>query len=1522
MIPILFDRDEQLFTSEGIARLTDCTYCEVEEILNGLYECEFGYPVNGPAFSEITEGRVVLVRHDDKGDLQPFDIYARSAPDLKGIVTFYGRHVSYRLFDYIAGPYTAGNCVEALDKIRSNTTPETPFTFWTSKTVTAPFAVTRPTPVKSLLGGVRGSILDVYGRGEFEWDKFNVRFSTHRGADRGAEIRYGKNLSGLRHELDYSGVYNALAPYWTDDEGHIVMLPEIITSNEEGVDFLGGIRPAVMDFSGDFDEQPTANQLRARAEAYLAANEPWRPSETLTVNFVALWQTEEYKDVAPLERVYLGDTVYVVYPDENVHVKLEVVRAVYDVLEERYTELELGSLRSSFAQVIANGVSSDYGSGAAVVPGGGGGGGVSEAVQEAIDAAVRNATEKLTGATGGYRIGLFDSEGHPIATAYTDNLDITQAQNVFILNKNGLGFSRTGINGPFTNAFTIDGHFVADFIDTGTLDAAKINVVHLNASSVNVSNGYTVEQSLANLQSQIDGSVETYTGTTAPTLENEPAVSWTTDADKDSHVGDLYYVINDESEDNGHAYRFAKINNTYQWVLLEDSAVTKAIADAAKAASDIVTLSQELHANYSSTESVQQMINAGIDGVRSEMAQTYTTKAEYADGNDKLAARIDTEAQKRSELEQDIDGFKTSVSDTYVTKTTFNTDKVTLLNDAAADAQNKANAAKDAANGYTDDKLVSYSTKTEMQSAISQTANQIRTQVSENYTTKEEMSSAIEGVADDAAEIVKDGIYFGTRNLVLHTLVPSVETPAAYPRLRLQDTDSIVYNSAIETAEHGVKLTANGNETSMGITFFSRDLGGLEAGQQYVFGLELAGNLSVRCHIGLLADKSYKVSDPFYKVTDSEVGKDFETVRVFASFTVPEDASSVNIALNVSGSYLLTAGDWVELRNIKLEKGSAKGTDWTPAPEDVEGYTDSKVVGLVTMEEMNSSISQTAQEIRSDVSRVYQTMDAAKLDLEEAKRYADEIRAGVRNYIVNTLSPDAENLPRLLDQPRVTVAMRGKLAPVTHGIKNEATTAGAIGFRAGYYSAEDATLNGLKAGETYSFAADMKYKLCSGATDQSKVYNIRFSIWSFLEDGSDTSEASTLDAVTADKWGVEVEKRVTATFTVPENATGFCLAVQQSSTVHNAGDYIALDNMIIVMGNTPPLDWTPAPEDLSLDYTEQWSQINQRVDSIELEVGEKTSESEVRSLIKQTASSIRLLAEALSWTSSNSELTEDGTITLKAGLIGGWNINANCFYKDVTISGEQYRFFLQPPAGTGNNWILSSQKLVNGSYVGVWYIDEKGDIFAKRLVSRPAFPDGLTSGSSIVCDDVLGCKDEFYMTAGGKKVWALDVAKENFAFGPSGDDSGRVHHVKYNNVWGLNPVIDGSMTLGNPVQKWDTVYSNTGTIQTSDRKLKKSIKLLTKQAVKFILNLRPVRYVLKSDILGQKHWGLIAQEVEEAMQACGLSPDEYAALIKDDKGGYGLRYGELIAPMIATIQDLSARVTELENEVMKWQQTK
>lgn len=485
MNPILFESTENNFDTNGIGILADAIFCEVTYERNGILELEMQYPITGIHYKEIKTRNIILASPNPVENTQPFRIYRITKP-LNGIITIYGEHISYDLSGIPVSPFTAGSAAEAMSMLQSSAAIESPFTFWTDKETVATMSVMAPASTRSLLGGQQGSVLDVYG-GEYQFDRYTVRLYNQRGMNRGVSIRYGKNLTSLEQDENISSVYTGVYPYWMDNDNNLVTLPEKILNAPGTYNFT---RIMALDLSQEFESAPTEEQLRNRANTYMTANNIGVPKVSLDVSFIQLEQTEEYKNIALLERVELCDTVNVEFPELGVSATAKCVKTVYDVLQERYTSVELGEARTNIADTIA-----DQQQKIEKAP-------TTSAMQKAIN----NATDWLTSADG-YVIAVKDDNGTWKEILFLDTPSAETAKNVLRINTNGIGFSTNGVNGPYRNAWTIDGSLVADFITTGVLTANLIKAGVLQslngASSINMDTG----------EAKLSGSLETKSGT-------------------------------------------------------------------------------------------------------------------------------------------------------------------------------------------------------------------------------------------------------------------------------------------------------------------------------------------------------------------------------------------------------------------------------------------------------------------------------------------------------------------------------------------------------------------------------------------------------------------------------------------------------------------------------------------------------------------------------------------------------------------------------------------------------------------------------------------------------------------------------------------------------------------------------------------------------------------------------------------------------------------------------------------------
>lgn len=364
MIPILYEKNETEFTSNGLCRLRDCMKCEVtEERNNGVYECNFDYPVDGANYDQIRLGRIIAVEHDDTDDIQPFDIVSYSKP-INGVVSFHAVHISYRQSKIV----TSGQNVTSLEAaftMLENGQPSNPFTYWTDKTSNTafPLADNIPRSVRECLGGVEGSILDTYG-GEYEWDKFTVRLWNKRGSDVDFVIRYGLNMTEYNDETDSSESYSAILPFWVGNDNNVQTIVKGSLVSNGSTTVTGRVDAVAMDFSQEFESgvQPTASQLEALARQKLADNQPQFAAQTIKVGFVRLQDTGEYRQLEQLLKCKLCDTVRVEFPRYNMSGRFKIVKTVYDVLLDRFTSMELGTLQTTLSEAlgISSGSLSSY----------------------------------------------------------------------------------------------------------------------------------------------------------------------------------------------------------------------------------------------------------------------------------------------------------------------------------------------------------------------------------------------------------------------------------------------------------------------------------------------------------------------------------------------------------------------------------------------------------------------------------------------------------------------------------------------------------------------------------------------------------------------------------------------------------------------------------------------------------------------------------------------------------------------------------------------------------------------------------------------------------------------------------------------------------------------------------------------------------------------------------------------------------------------------------------------------------
>ncbi|MBR2549518.1 MAG: phage tail protein [Clostridiales bacterium] len=454
MKPILFAKTATTFTTNGLGRL-NFIKCTVTEERNGQYILEGTIAEDELHASSLEMGSIIVAKPNQTSALQAFRVHKLIKP-INGIYEIAAQHISYQLSFIPTMPFSitvaSTACNSTLQALKSNAAESCPFTFWTNVTTVSSYKQTAPASIRSRLGGVEGSVLDQFG-GEYEWDNYTVKLHSARGVQTpSVTLRYGKNITDLNQEEEINNVITGVCPYWMDSEGgNVVTLPEktVDSSTASSYPFK---RTIPLDLSSDWEEAPTQAQLRARAQAYVNSSGIGIPKVNIKVSFVNLADTEEYKDIAALQTVSLCDYVAVQFEKLGISTQAKVVKTVYNVLLDRYDSIEVGSLRSSLAETI-----SDQSAEIAAVAD------TTREMFKSYDATVQedidNATAWLT-SSNGYVMARKDAYGNWKELFFMDTADASTAHNVLRINKNGIGFSRAGVSGPYTQAWTLDGKLV------------------------------------------------------------------------------------------------------------------------------------------------------------------------------------------------------------------------------------------------------------------------------------------------------------------------------------------------------------------------------------------------------------------------------------------------------------------------------------------------------------------------------------------------------------------------------------------------------------------------------------------------------------------------------------------------------------------------------------------------------------------------------------------------------------------------------------------------------------------------------------------------------------------------------------------------------------------------------------------------------------------------------------------------------------------------------------------------------
>jgi len=464
---ILYKKSERQFLSNGIGRLDKHAFDDkVREELNGIYKLEFTYPIHAPHSKDIKNDNIVRATVPD-GE-QPFFISRIVKKDGYLRVTAY--HLFYRLIWQLIEDINIVNLngQAALNRVLENTE----FTGVSDITTTKNIRIVRYNAVEAILNpGKDNTLISRFG-GELKRDKLTVMLMNRIGRtyeNNPVEIRYAKNLLSYEADIDSTNVATRVMPIGFDG----LLLPEkyVVKPGADPTDYktakveYTSIRAISNPDSPKEGELPLEDAYEALRQAVLSDFESGRfdLKASYQVRFQELSSTEEYKNKSVLEKVYLGDEIKVIHTDEDLQILSRVVAYEWSPIRKEYDEVELGSHIDTFSDIkptlelIAGKV---------------------EQYKTDWENNVDEITELLTTALGGYVLK------RPGELLIMDTEDPATATKVWRWNLNGLGYSGTGINGPYETAITMDGRIIAKFIYTLNLSSISANLGVVTAGRI------------------------------------------------------------------------------------------------------------------------------------------------------------------------------------------------------------------------------------------------------------------------------------------------------------------------------------------------------------------------------------------------------------------------------------------------------------------------------------------------------------------------------------------------------------------------------------------------------------------------------------------------------------------------------------------------------------------------------------------------------------------------------------------------------------------------------------------------------------------------------------------------------------------------------------------------------------------------------------------------------------------------------------------------------------------------------
>ncbi|HAV0140286.1 TPA: hypothetical protein JFV01_000438 [Enterococcus faecium] len=477
---------EHLYDTQGLGALSDWLTATVSNKLNGAEIFQGTYPISGTNADLIVEGRIIQCYVDENRAKQRLRIYYAKTSVIGNTIEVKAEPIFNDIRKSVLNKYDSGTekitATQAWQNAKVLAKPAIPSQFSFSSLVdTLANVKIEKANFLEFFGGKEGSILDRF-HGEFLKDNNTLRHETRLGTDHKIKAIYTKNLTGLDLEIDAQSVLVGVYPFISSSsEGEDeITLPEEVIFTDYVDDYPAGYVSFV-----DFKDKATdVATLREAAKDWLKTNiDKQKPQVSGSIELVPLRHQRGYEKFVDLEKVSMGDGVDVYHPQLKVNMSARIVEYTFNVLTNSYDKLVVGNVKTNFLENTENNVSNLINDAIDQLKNGGE---ISDLINDIVD----HQTDMITGQNGGYV--LLDPKEAPSRILIMDTPDKNTARNVLQINNAGIGFSKTGINGTYDTAWTLDGGFNASFITAGEIVGITIRGTTL------ISDGTDYRTSIAN----------------------------------------------------------------------------------------------------------------------------------------------------------------------------------------------------------------------------------------------------------------------------------------------------------------------------------------------------------------------------------------------------------------------------------------------------------------------------------------------------------------------------------------------------------------------------------------------------------------------------------------------------------------------------------------------------------------------------------------------------------------------------------------------------------------------------------------------------------------------------------------------------------------------------------------------------------------------------------------------------------------------------------------------------------------